>query len=207
MPEYLVPDEGVWSDPGPDGSTPLDADEADGLIPSWVATRGDLNTVEQANIVQALSMTRWQGRSVEQLLDDLVARQLHKDMFRDVWKWAGTYRLTERNIGVDPVTISVCVRDLMEDAKAWIGGQSPMEPDVVGCRFHHRLVQVHPFPNGNGRHARAMTDLLLRSMGQPPFSWGRTNLDAPSATRTNYIAALRAADDRRFDLLAQFVRS
>jgi Fic-DOC domain mobile mystery protein B len=207
MTDYHEPDQRAWSDPGPDGSTPLDPDEVDGLIPSWVATRGDLNTAEQANIVQALSLIRWQGRSVEQLLDDLVARQLHKDMFRDVWEWAGTYRLTERNIGVDPVTISVCVRDLMEDAKAWIGGQAPMEPDVVGFRFHHRLVQVHAFPNGNGRHARAMTDLLLRAMGQPPFSWGRTGLETPSATRSNYIAALRAADDRRFDLLARFVRS
>lgn len=197
----------AFSGPGPDGSTPLDPDEVDGLIPSWVATCGDLNTAEQANIVRALSLPRWRGRSVEELLDDMAARQLHRDMFGDVWEWAGTYRLTERNIGVDPVTIGVCVRDLMEDAKAWIGGRTPMETDVVGYRFHHRLVQIHPFPNGNGRHSRTMTDLLLRAMGQPPFTWGRIKLDAPSETRTTYIAALRAADDRRFDLLAQFVRS
>lgn len=179
----------------------------DGLIPTWIATRGDLNAAEQANIIDALAQRRWRGLSTGQLLDDLMARRLHKDMFGEVWNWAGTYRLTERNIGVDPVTISVCVRDLMEDAKAWLSGPKPMEPDVVAYRFHHRLVQTHPFPNGNGRHARAMTDLLLVAMGRPRFTWGRVALEDPSSVRASYIAALRAADDRRFDLLAQFVRS
>jgi Fic-DOC domain mobile mystery protein B len=202
-----VTDDAHWADQGPDGSTALDPNEIEGLIPSWVATRGDLNEVEQANIVKALTQPRWRRLSVEGLLDDLTARQLHKAMFDNVWEWAGTYRLTEKTIGVDPFTISVCVRDLMEDAKVWLSGDHPLEPDVVGYRFHHRLVQIHLFPNGNGRHARVMTDLLVAAMGQPPFTWGSASGDPERDVRQAYIAALRDADLRQFDLLAQFVRS
>jgi Fic-DOC domain mobile mystery protein B len=195
-----------WSAPGPEGSTPLDPDETEGLIPSWIATRGDLDRAEQENILYALASPRWRRIGLPDLLDDLTARALHKDMFGQVWTWAGTYRTTERNIGIDPWTISVAVRDLMDDAKLWLAGAHPLAPDVVGYRFHHRLVQIHPFPNGNGRHSRAMTDLLIRSLGSTPFSWGSANVDRPTVTRGSYIAALRAADKREFDLLAAFVR-
>jgi Fic-DOC domain mobile mystery protein B len=200
-------DQAHWADEGPDGSTPLDPNEIDGLIPSWISTRGDLNEAEQANIVKALTQPRWHRLTVDKLLDDHIARQLHKAMFDDVWEWAGTYRHTERTIGVDPVTISVDVHNLMEDAKAWLTGDHPLEPDTVGYRFHHRLVQIHPFPNGNGRHARAMTNLLMAAIGRPPFTWGSGSVDHDPNVRKAYLAALRAADLRQFDLLAQFVRS
>lgn len=200
------PDDVAWSAAGPDGSTPLGPDEIDGLIPSWIATRGDLNTAEQQNILDGLAKRKWQRIGVDRLLDDLAARQLHKDMFGQVWSWAGTYRSRELNIGVAPQRVSVCVRDLMLDAAAWLPG-GHWGPDEIGYRFHHRLVEIHPFANGNGRHARAMTDMLLVAQQVQPFTWGRASLDSAGATRSEYIAALREADGKRFDRLAAFVRS
>ncbi|MDQ3612350.1 MAG: mobile mystery protein B [Actinomycetota bacterium] len=199
-------DAAQWETEGPSGSTPLESDELEGLIPSWVATRSDLNEAEQQNILHALDQRRWRRATTEHLLDDLAARELHKDMFGQVWKWAGRYRLTERNIGVEPRMVAVCVRDLMEDAKSWIESGTTTS-DEAACRFHHRLVQVHPFPNGNGRHARAMTDLLLRSLGAPAFTWGRAGPDGAGAVRAAYIAALRAADSGDFEALATFLHS
>jgi Fic-DOC domain mobile mystery protein B len=181
-----------WNGPGPAGSTPLDLDETEDLIPAWVATRGDLNEAEQRNILKATRRLRWRRCSVEHLLHDQAARDLHRDMFGDVWKWAGRYRSTEKNIGVEPMPTSVRVRDLMADAGMWLS--TSMSLDEIGYEFHHKLVHVHPFPNGNGRHARQMTDILMRALGQPPFTWGSVSLDDDGKTRDVYIAALRAAD-------------
>jgi Fic-DOC domain mobile mystery protein B len=197
----------TWDAGGPRGSTALGPDEVEGLIPTWIATRAELNEAEQQNILDGLGRRRWQNPSTEELLDDLTARSLHKDMFGNVWTWAGRYRITERNIGVDPRTIAVCLRDLMEDAKLWIAGTKPRSVDQAGAAFHHRLVQIHPFPNGNGRHSRAMTDMLLRSVGAEPFTWGRVSLTSLSATRASYFAGLRAADDGDIAALAAFVRT
>lgn len=190
---------------GPDGATPLSDDERDGLRLSWVATRDDLNAAEAANIAQALRERRWRRCSTAQLLDDLTLRQLHRSMFGDVWKWAGTYRTTEKNIGSDPDHIAVRVRDLCADATYWF--QAHRGDDEAGCRFHHRLVSIHPFANGNGRHARAVTDLLMRSIGAAEFSWGRASLVRASDTRDSYIAALRSADAGDLEALLSFVRS
>jgi Fic-DOC domain mobile mystery protein B len=127
-------------------------------------------------------------------------------MFGDVWRWAGQYRLSEKNFGCDPGSISVQVRDLCENAKYWF--TDPDTPaDEAGCRFHRDLVWIHPFANGNGRHARAATDLVLRSLGQPPFTWGRDRLVRPAETRDRYLAALRAADKGAYGPLVAFVRS
>jgi Fic-DOC domain mobile mystery protein B len=196
-----------WDSDGPPGSTPLDPDETEGLKPAWVATRADLNEVEQANILQALGRAKWHRITSDALLDDKSARDLHRDMFGDVWIWAGKYRRSEKNIGVAPSAIGVGVRDLMLDAKAWLAGDQPMPADQAAYELHHKLVSIHPFPNGNGRHARALTDILLRSLGAAPFTWGRASLDTISDVRRRYIAALRAADRGDYGPLASFVRS
>lgn len=191
------------------GQTPLDPDESDGLLPSWVRTREDLNLAESDNIVAA--RTRVRARSTDDVLDDSWLRRLHRAMFGDVWRWAGTYRTTERNIGIDPVQIAVAVRDLVADARAWIAHDGvgnldqPLEDRrlaalTIAARFHHRLVAIHPFPNGNGRHARFATDLLVEAMGLGiELSWGAGLGDPPTARR-RYLDALRAADRDRDDL-------
>lgn len=196
-----------WSVTGPEGATPVDPSDLEGLKLSWVANRNDLNIAEQASIARALSTRKWQRMALDDVLDDLTLRQLHKAMFAEVWRWAGQYRHTEVSIGVAPERVSVAVRDLVADTHLWVAGPQPSPIDDAAVMFHHRLVAIHPFPNGNGRHARAATDLLLRSAGTTAFSWGSASLDDPSETRARYIAALRRADAGDLGPLGAFVRS
>jgi Fic-DOC domain mobile mystery protein B len=197
----------AWHSLGPPGSTPLTEDDKRGLVPSYVASRSELNEAEQRNILLAARSPRWRRLAIDQLLDDLIARQLHRAMFGQVWAWAGQYRTRELNIGVAPRAVSVAVRDLMDDARLWLDGERSMPTDEAAYRFHHRLVLIHPFPNGNGRHSRMMTDLLLRSAGKPSFTWGRMSLDVASTTRDTYIGALQSADRGDYEPLAAFVRT
>ena len=128
-------------------------------------------------------------------------------MFGDVWGWAGSFRTSQKNIGIDPWQIATELGQLLGDLNAWIKYDT-YPPDEIAARFHHRLAQIHPFPNGNGRHARLMTDLLLEQiLNQPRFTWGRENLADTGETRNKYIAALQAADQSDFTLLFQFVRT
>jgi Fic-DOC domain mobile mystery protein B len=186
-----------------DGQTPLDPDEAEGLIPRWVATRGDLDAVESANITHAY---RWAGNALrrgEPVAHEAFLRGLHKAMFGQVWRWAGRYRQTERNIGIAPHQICMQVAQLFDDTAAWRRhGTYPLEEQA--WRLHHRLAWIHPFPNGNGRCSRLMADYYLVQHGLPRFSWGSTL--APDTVRADYIEAIRAADHGDFAPLAAFVR-
>jgi Fic-DOC domain mobile mystery protein B len=187
------------------GATPLDPDEAAGLVPGHIATREQLDEWEADNI---LAGERWAAGAAKRraVLDDAFVRELHRHMFDRTWKWAGTFRATEKNIGIAPERIAVGVRKLLADTKAQLGAKvAPL--DESAARFHHRLVQIHPFANGNGRHARLMTDLLLAANGGEPFTWGRSDLVHASEARERYLAALRAADARDFAPLLAFVRS
>lgn len=186
-----------------DASTPLTAEERDGLIPSYVTLRRELNEAEQANILEA---GQWAFARKRKVLDERFLMALHKRMFGRVWRWAGKFRHTERNVGVAPYRIATDLRQLLDDCRYWIENGTYL-PDEVCTRFHHRLVAIHPFPNGNGRHARLATDLLLVALGRPHFTWGRINLVDPSETRHAYVAALRAADGRDIKPLLEFVRS
>ncbi len=186
-----------------DASTPLTPDERMDLIPAYITTRGELNAAEQANIAQA---HLWALARPRDVLDERALTGLHKRMLGEVWRWAGRFRTTERNIGVDAITIPVALRALLDDVRYWIDHDS-FSTDEIAARFHHRLVLIHPFPNGNGRHARLACDLLLTRLGQAPFTWGRVHLVEPSQTRTAYIAALRAADRHNLEPLLAFVRT
>jgi Fic-DOC domain mobile mystery protein B len=186
-----------------DAATPLTVEEREGLIPSYVTLRRELNEAEQANILEA---EQWAFARTRNVLDERFLTALHKRMFGRVWRWAGKFRRTERNVGVDPFRIATDLRQLLDDSRYWIG-HSTYPPDEICARFHHRLVAIHLFPNGNGRHARLATDLLLVELGQPRFSWGRTNLANPGETRQAYVTALRAADGRNIQPLLAFVRS
>jgi Fic-DOC domain mobile mystery protein B len=186
-----------------DAATPLTADERADLIPAYISLRSELNSAEQANILEA---ELWAFRRKRNILDERFLTGLHKRMFGNVWKWAGSFRKTERNIGVLPYRIAADLAQLLDDAEFWRANNS-YDPDELAARFHHRLVWIHPFPNGNGRHARLAADLLLVSLGRPRFTWGRGNLVNASATRRQYVDALRAADQHDIDPLKNFVRS
>jgi Fic-DOC domain mobile mystery protein B len=196
MPDPLLP-EG-------DGHTALTDEEREGLLLSYVSTRAELNDAEQRNIAAAL--VRRRPPNIQRLLDDQYLRELHAAMFGDVWTWAGRYRLRETNIGVDPLHIPEQVRNLVDDAQAWVEHAS-LEPDELAVRFHHRLVTIHPFPNGNGRHSRVVADYLVRALGQPVFSWGAEHETTTAALRATYLAALRAADAGEIGPLLTFARS
>jgi Fic-DOC domain mobile mystery protein B len=183
------------------GHTPLGDDDRQGLKLSYITTRSELNEAEQENILRAR-----QGRrppALEALLDDKYLRDLHRAMFGDVWAWAGRYRWLETSIGIDPMQIAVCIRDLVADTKIWTEYEEPLS---VAVRFHHRLVWIHPFPNGNGRHGRQAADYLMGALEQPPFTWGAVSGAGDiEETRRRYLAALRAADSGDFGPLEDFV--
>jgi len=186
----------------PDGATPLTPEDLEGILPGHIRTRSELDEWEAQNILKARTWVNGRRRSV---LDDKFLRDLHKKMFDETWKGAGQYRSDERNIGIDPRNVSIEVRNLCENTKARLAAGEEIEKLAVW--FHHRLTQIHPFPNGNGRHARMMTDQLLASSGRQPFTWGRGDLVHSSETRARYIAALREADKGNLSPLAEFVRS
>jgi len=188
----------------PEGATPLDPDEKQGLKFGHITTRGELDELEQANIEQGLAwVARRRGGDI---FDDAFVRRLHKRLFGDVWSWAGEYRLTEKNIGIDPFQISMQLRMLLGDACYW-AEHDVYPPLEAAARFHHRMVQIHPFPNGNGRHARVAADILLEEVyDHPPIEWASGfDLQADNARRNAYIAALRAADGGDFEPLLEFV--
>lgn len=186
-----------------DASTPLTPDERAELILSYITQRRELNEAEQANIVEA---ELWALTRKRDVLSERFLRQLHKRMFGKVWKWAGKIRQSERNIGVEPWRINTELAQLLSDTAFWIENGT-YALDEIAARFHHRLVWNHPFANGNGRHARLATDLLLIANGGERFTWGSVNLVDPTATRRAYVDALRAADQHEMDLLLGFVRS
>lgn len=188
----------------PGDATPLDPEEREGLLQSWITFRSELNEAEQANITAGAAWAQRQRR--QEILTETFIKQLHARMFGEVWAWAGRFRLTERNIGIDPARIAVELRKLLDDARYWIANET-FPPDEIAVRLHHRLVAVHPFPNGNGRTARLLADLLAVRLGREPFTWGRASLTDIGEARRAYIKALQAADDHDIRPLLAFARS
>lgn len=186
-----------------DAATPLTPEEQRDLIPSYITNRDQLNEIEQLGIAEA---DRWAFSRKRDVLDERFLLGLHKRMFRDVWKWAGTFRTTPRNIGVEAYRIAVDLRQLLDDVRYWVA-HSTYDPDEIALRFHVRLTWIHPFPNGNGRHARLAADLLVVSLGGERFSWGRRRLVSDDALRKAYITAIRAGDRHDFAPLLSFARS
>jgi len=186
-----------------EAATPLEAEEREQLIPTYITNRAELNEAEQIGIADA---DRWAFSRKRNVLDINFLRQLHKRMFGRVWRWAGEYRTTARNIGVEAYRIAADLGQLMSDVEFWIAERT-YEPDEIAVRFHHRLVFIHPFPNGNGRHARLAADLLAVALGCERFTWGSVNLAEPAQTRAEYVTALQAADNHDMTKLLQFSRS
>ena len=194
---------GIFDQPD-DTATPLTPEERRDLIPSHISNRDEWNEAEQENILRGQSWALRRRR--RDVLDGKFILSLHRQMFADVWRWAGTFRQTERNGGVPFHEVPTALRQLLHDTKAWIGYKS-YSPDEIAVRFHHRLVQIHPFANGNGRHSRLMADLLVMELGRERFSWGRANLQEAGDVRGQYITALKAADQHDIRPLLAFARS
>ena len=185
-----------------DGRTPLGPDEATGLIPSWIATRGDLNVAEEGNVAEGMAWGR-KALGRRDVLTQEFLRSLHVRMFGSVWRWAGLYRSTEKNIGVAPSAISSELKNLFDDVQAW-HELDTYALDERAARLHHRMTWIHPFPNGNGRCARVFADLYLAKNGADEFTWGASL--PRDMQRPQYLAAIRAADTRDYGPLLDFLR-
>jgi Fic-DOC domain mobile mystery protein B len=184
-------------------ATPLTPEEREALIPTYISLRRELNEVEQIGIADA---DRWAFSRQRDVLDEAFLKRLHGRMFKDVWTWAGAFRKSPRNLGVDAWRIEPDLRLLLDDVRYRID-HATYSPDEIAVRFHHRLVFIHPFPNGNGRFSRLAADLLAVRLGRPRLSWGSGNLLATADLRQSYVQALRAADGHDIGALLAFARS
>ena len=186
------------------GATPIDPDEALDLIPKHISTQADLNAWEEMNIVEGAN---WVARQkIIQGLDEGLVREMHSRMFNKTWLWAGTFRKSAKSIGIDWTQIAVALKNLLDNTAYQIENQAvPIDEIVV--RFHHQLLLIHAFPNGNGRHARLIADTLIVNLGGKRFSWGgNTSIATLGLTRQNYLSALRAADKGDIKPLMLFAR-
>lgn len=187
------------------GATPLNKDDIEGLLPTHITTRAELDRWEQDNINEALAWL--ENRKPKDILNEPFIKSLHRKMFGNVWKWAGKFRQSNKNIGVDWYQIPVELKKLCDDVEYWINNKTFSE-DEIAARFHHRLVSIHLFPNGNGRHARLIADILLENvLDKRPFTWGNANLVTSGDDRDRYMKSLYAADKGDYKCLLEFARS
>ncbi|MCJ7554461.1 MAG: mobile mystery protein B [Ignavibacteriaceae bacterium] len=189
-----------------DGQTPLDEDEKEDLLIPTITTRGELDEFEQLGVEKANEWLLTKKFSVNKILTEEFVKDLHKRMFDDVWKWAGEFRKTDKNIGVDKFMIGIELKNLLDDCTYWIE-KKVFSEDEIAVRLSHRMVLIHPFANGNGRHSRLIADVLItKGLGKSYFTWGSVNLAKEGQARAKYLAALREADQNDYKPLIEFAR-
>jgi len=190
-----------------DGQTPLSLDETEGLLIATIATRGELDEFEQQNIEEAIQWALSKSLNTKTIFTEQFIKTLHKHMYGQVWAWAGSFRKTNKNIGIDKWEISTALKALLDDGLFWIE-HNTFTPDEIAVRFKHKLVSIHCFSNGNGRHSRLIADIIIDKIyRQPVFTWGAKNLVKQGDNRTNYIKAIKEADKNNYKPLLQFARS
>lgn len=192
----------------PEGATPLSPDDMLGLKFKHVETREQLNELEAANILQGQIWARkLKVRTLESIFDRDFIAELHRALFGDVWDWAGDFRLRELNIGVDPLNIPVELHNFLEDAKCWIEFNH-YDHLELSARIQHRLVKIHPFVNGNGRHSRIFTDIVrVFLLKEKPMKWAEAKLENMTTERAAYISGLRKADGGDFTEFVEYLRN
>lgn len=189
------------------GQTPLTEEEKEGLLLKHITTQGQLNEAEQLNIEEAVQWTLQKRFNASDILSEAFVRELHKRMYRDVWRWASEFRLSDKNIGVDWKQVPMMLRGLVDDCQFWIDHKTFPE-DEIAVRFKHRIVSIHCFPNGNGRHSRLMADVIgVQIFGREAFTWGKNSYKDLKRAREDYIAALKKADNEEMADLLTFARS
>jgi Fic-DOC domain mobile mystery protein B len=189
------------------GQTQLEEDEKVGLLIETIATRAELDEFEQQNIEEAIQWVLGRNFKPETIFTESFIRNLHKRMYKNVWSWAGVFRKTDKNLGIDKWLIPTELRKLCEDTLFWIEHQT-YDPDEITIRFKHRLVRIHCFPNGNGRHSRLMADIIIdKIFNKEIYTWGAENVHREGKSRTNYLKAIWEADQGKFQRLLKFARS
>ncbi|MEM0517351.1 MULTISPECIES: mobile mystery protein B [Aequorivita] len=190
-----------------DSQTPLDEEEKEGLKIKSITTQKELDQFEQLNIEKAVEWTIHANLKPEKILTEKFIKDFHKRMYGDVWKWAGEFRKTDKNIGIHWSQIGVELKKLIDDTKYWIKNKT-YSPEEIAIRFKHRIVSIYCFPNGNGRHSRMMADIIIESIFKKDiFSWHNSNMTSVDDTRKKYITALQAADDGNIKPLIKFSKT
>jgi Fic-DOC domain mobile mystery protein B len=189
------------------GQTPLDKVELEGLLISSITTKKELDEFEQQNIEEAIQWLMSRSFKAERIFTEEFVLDLHKRMFSQVWKWAGKFRTTQKNLGSDYWQVPVDLRMLFDDSMLWHSNQT-FEPDELAIRFKHRIVSIHCFSNGNGRHSRLMADVIIEKIyGREVFSWGAGNLSDNNQGREQYLRSVKLADKEELKPLIDFARS
>ena len=190
-----------------DGQTPINEDEKEGLKIKSITTQFELDEFEQLNIEKAVEWTIHSNLKQERILTEKFIKDLHKKMYADVWKWAGNFRCSNKNIGIKWTGISTELKQLLDDTNYWIN-HNTYPPKEIAIRFKHRLVSIHCFPNGNGRHSRLMADIIIESIfNKDIFSWSASNMVKADNVRKTYILALRKADNGDINPLIEFAEN
>lgn len=190
-----------------EGQTPLDEDEKEGLKIKTITTQGELDEFEQLNIEKAVEWTIHANLKFNKILTEKFVKDLHKRMYGDVWKWAGEFRRTEKNMGIPWIQIGIELKNLMDDTKYWIEDKT-YSPEEIAIRFKHRIVSIHCFPNGNGRHSRMMADIIMESIFKKEiFTWHQSNMVRANHTRKEYINSLKEADNGNINPLIEFAKN
>jgi Fic-DOC domain mobile mystery protein B len=190
-----------------EGQTPLDEDEKEGLLIKSITTRGELDEFEQFNIEKAIEWTLGKKWKPEYILSEDFVKELHKRMFKEVWSWAGEFRKTNKNIGVDKYQTGVSLKQLLDDGLYWLKNKTYSDEEFA-IRFKHRIVKIHCFPNGNGRPSRLIADIIISQIfGKPVFTWSSINLNKKGEARSNYLNAIRLADIGDIKPLIDFAKS
>ncbi len=189
-----------------DGQTPIDEDEKEGLKIKSITTQGELDEFEQLNIEKAVEWTIHANLKLDKIMAEKFVKELHKRMYGDIWIWAGEFRKSDKNIGINWTQISVELRNLIDDTKYWIENNT-YSPTEISIRFKHRIVAIHCFPNGNGRHSRMMADIIMEFVfGGKIFSWHKSNMVKADETRKKYIESLKDADNGDINPLIEFAQ-
>lgn len=190
-----------------DGQTPIEEEEKEGLLIETISTKGELDEFEQLNIEEALQWVFSKKFKPKQVLTEKFICDLHKRMYGNIWDWAGQFRKTDKNIGIDKHQIPMQLKILCDDTLFWIENNT-YPPEEIAIRFKHRLVSIHCFPNGNGRHSRLMADIIIEKLfDKEPFSWGAYNLSEAGDTRKTYLKAVKLADVNEYQPLLDFAKS
>jgi len=190
-----------------EGQTPLDEDEKEGLKIKTITTHAELNELEQLNIEKAVEWTIHSNLKPNKILTEEFVRDLHRRMYGDIWKWAGEFRRTEKNIGIPWTQIGVSLKTLLDDTKYWIENET-YSADEIAIRFKHRIVSIHCFPNGNGRHSRMMADIIMESIFKGEiFTWHQSYMVRADETRKKYINSLKEADNGNIIPLIEFAKN
>ena len=189
-----------------EGQTPLDEDEKEGLLIKSITTRGELDEFEQFNIEKAIQWTLGKKWEPEYILSEDFVKELHIRMFKEVWSWAGEFRKTNKNIGVDKYQIGVSLKQLLDDGLYWLKNRTYSDEEFA-IRFKHIIVKIHCFPNGNGRHSRLIADIIISKIfGKSVFTWNSANLNKKGEARSNYLTAIRLADSGDIKPLINFAK-